>query len=83
MVRQWMTELTGAARPTSTAQGTVRVPSDEEIQILTGMFPDVARDVVLGVLQRRYVNLFALTKLLFLHVFWLGLMLETWSSCSA
>lgn len=62
MVRQWVTELAGAARPSSTAQGRVRVPSDEEIQLLTGMFPDVARDVVLGVLQRRFVRFFTLTK---------------------
>lgn len=82
IVRQWVTELTGAARPSSTAQGTVRVPSDEEIQILTGMFPDVARDVVLGVLQRRYVISFALPKLSLLYVFSFGLILEAWSSCS-
>ncbi|TCD67515.1 hypothetical protein EIP91_012320 [Steccherinum ochraceum] len=52
MVRQWMTELTGATRPRAAGGGTVRVPSDAEIQILTGMFPDIARDVLLGVLQR-------------------------------
>jgi len=52
MVRQWMSELTGAARPAAAGGGTVRVPSDAEVQILTGMFPDIGRDAVLGVLQR-------------------------------
>ncbi|THH30326.1 hypothetical protein EUX98_g3864 [Antrodiella citrinella] len=52
MVRQWMSELTGSARPTAAGGGTVRVPSDSEINMLTGMFPDIARDVILGVLQR-------------------------------
>jgi hypothetical protein len=28
------------------------VPSENEIELLTGMFPDVERDVVLGALQR-------------------------------
>ncbi|KAH8096715.1 hypothetical protein BXZ70DRAFT_945936 [Cristinia sonorae] len=52
VVRQWMSELTGASRPTAAGGGTVRVPSDAEVQMLTGMFPDIARDVLLGVLQR-------------------------------
>ncbi|KAJ3487732.1 hypothetical protein NLI96_g3344 [Meripilus lineatus] len=52
LVRQWVSELTGAARSTSGAAGTVRVPTDAEIQVLTGMFPDIGRDELLGVLQR-------------------------------
>lgn len=55
MVRQWMSELAGAARPTTTNGTTVRVPSDSEIRMLTGMFPDIGRDAILGVLQRRCV----------------------------
>ena len=53
VVRQWVSELAGAARPGAGGQGTVRVPTSEEIQTLTSMFPDVPRDVILGVLQRR------------------------------
>ena len=55
MVRQWMSELAGAARPTAADGTTVRVPSDSEIRMLTGMFPDIGRDAILGVLQRRCV----------------------------
>lgn len=73
MVRQWMTELTGAARPRAAGGGTVRVPSDAEIQILTGMFPDIARDVLLGVLQRRYV--------LSSFCFWLNYILGNYGHC--
>ncbi len=53
LVRQWVTELAGAARPAAGGAGTVRVPSDAEIQVLTGMFPDIGRNEILGVLQRR------------------------------
>ncbi|OBZ70145.1 DSC E3 ubiquitin ligase complex subunit 2 [Grifola frondosa] len=52
VVRQWMSELAGGARPSTGGVGTVRAPSESEIQILTGMFPDVGREVILGVLQR-------------------------------
>ncbi|KAI0797082.1 hypothetical protein C8Q75DRAFT_225205 [Abortiporus biennis] len=52
VVRQWVTELTDAARPSTGGEGTVRVPSDGEIQILTGMFPHLERSVILGALQR-------------------------------
>lgn len=52
VVRQWVSELTEAARPSNTGEGTVRVPTDSEVQILTGMFPDISREVVLGALQR-------------------------------
>ena len=53
VVRQWMSELAGATRPSAAGGGTIRVPSDAEVQTLTSMFPDIGRDVVLGVLQRR------------------------------
>ncbi|KAI0751069.1 hypothetical protein C8Q80DRAFT_1217935 [Daedaleopsis nitida] len=52
VVRQWMSELANGARPVAQGGGTVRVPSESEITILTGMFPDIEREVVLGVLQR-------------------------------
>ncbi|KAI0682129.1 hypothetical protein C8T65DRAFT_689400, partial [Cerioporus squamosus] len=52
MVRQWMSELANGARPVAQGGGTVRAPSESEITILTGMFPDIDREVVLGVLQR-------------------------------
>ncbi|KAI0638461.1 hypothetical protein C8Q77DRAFT_1215258 [Trametes polyzona] len=53
VVRQWMSELASGARPVPRGGGTVRAPSETEITILTGMFPDLEREVVLGVLQRR------------------------------
>ena len=53
VVRQWMSELASGARPVAQGGGTVRAPSETEIAILTGMFPDIDREVVLGVLQRR------------------------------
>lgn len=54
VVRQWVSELTGAtARPNAGGEGTVRVPRESEIDTLTAMFPDVGREVVAGVLQRR------------------------------
>ena len=53
VVRQWMSEIASGARPVPQGGGTVRVPSEAEIGILTGMFPDIDREVVLGVLQRR------------------------------
>ncbi|KAI1796117.1 hypothetical protein LXA43DRAFT_988443 [Ganoderma leucocontextum] len=52
MVRQWMTELASGTRPVAQGGGTVRAPSESEIAILTGMFPDMDREAVLGVLQR-------------------------------
>ena len=52
VVRQWVSELTEAANPSG--RGNVRVPSDSEVQMVTSMFPDIGRDVVLGALQRRY-----------------------------
>ncbi|KAI0353122.1 hypothetical protein OH77DRAFT_664574 [Trametes cingulata] len=53
MVRQWMTELASGARPVAGAAGTVRAPTEAEIGTLTSMFPDLEREVILGVLQRR------------------------------
>lgn len=53
VVRQWVSELAGAARPANGGEGTVRVPGNDELQTLTTMFPDVSREVILGVLQRR------------------------------
>ncbi|EJF62338.1 hypothetical protein DICSQDRAFT_58224 [Dichomitus squalens LYAD-421 SS1] len=52
MVRQWMSELASGARPVAQGGATVRAPSEGEVAILTGMFPDMDREVVLGVLQR-------------------------------
>ncbi|KAH9948805.1 hypothetical protein B0H21DRAFT_732126 [Amylocystis lapponica] len=52
VMRQWMSELAGGARPSAGGVGTVRAPSESEIQMLVGMFPDVGREVILGVLQR-------------------------------
>ncbi|KAH9855067.1 hypothetical protein C2E23DRAFT_816657 [Lenzites betulinus] len=51
VVRQWMSELASGARPAG-GTGTVRAASEAEIGILTAMFPDLEREVVLGVLQR-------------------------------
>ena len=62
LVRQWVTELAGAARPVAGTAGTVRVPGESEIQVLTGMFPDIGRDAILGVLQRRCVTVFLTTQ---------------------
>lgn len=56
VVRQWMSEIASGARPVPQGGGTVRAPSESEIAILTGMFPEVDREVILGVLQRRYVR---------------------------
>ncbi|KAI0092404.1 hypothetical protein BDY19DRAFT_924159 [Irpex rosettiformis] len=50
VVRQWVSELTEVANPNG--RGDVRVPTDAEVQMVTSMFPDIGRDVVLGVLQR-------------------------------
>jgi hypothetical protein len=55
VVRQWVSELTGAATPQPSSEGIVRAPREEEIETLTAMFPDVEREVILGVLQRRSV----------------------------
>jgi hypothetical protein len=49
VVREWVDELTGR---TERGNPGIRAPSDAEITLLTGMFPDVERDVVLAALQR-------------------------------
>ena len=56
-MRQLMNELGigGGPRPAAGGAGTVRAPSESEIGILTSMFPDLEREVILGVLQRRCV----------------------------
>ena len=54
VMREWVDELTGR---TDRANSGLRVPSDEEITTLTGIFPDVAREVVIAALQRRYVSI--------------------------
>ncbi|OSD04562.1 hypothetical protein PYCCODRAFT_1443827 [Trametes coccinea BRFM310] len=53
VVRQWWDEITSGARPVAGGAGTVRAPSETEIGTLTSMFPDLEREVILGVLQRR------------------------------
>lgn len=49
VVREWVDELTGRSERASTG---MRVPSEAEIVQLTGMFPDVQREVIIGALQR-------------------------------
>jgi hypothetical protein len=55
VMREWVDELTGR---TDRANSGLRVPSDEEITTLVGIFPDVGREVVIAALQRRYVSQF-------------------------
>ncbi|KAI9000747.1 hypothetical protein BD414DRAFT_472621 [Trametes punicea] len=52
VVRQWMTMLASDARPMPRGAATVRAPSQSEISILSSMFPNLDREVILGVLQR-------------------------------
>lgn len=52
VVREWVNELTGR---TERENAGIRVPNDAEITQLTGMFPDIDRQLVVGALQRRYV----------------------------
>lgn len=49
VMREWVNELTGRAQRPSAG---LRVPTEAEITQLTSMFPDVQREVVVGVLQR-------------------------------
>jgi len=49
VVREWVDELTGRAERASTG---IRVPAEAEIVQLTGMFPDVQQEVIVGALQR-------------------------------
>lgn len=50
VMREWVDELTG--RSERAAAG-LRVPSEEEINQLMSMFPDLRREDVVGTLQRR------------------------------
>lgn len=49
---EWVDELTGRRG----GQG-LRVPTDEEISTLTGMFPGLPREQVVSALQRRYARI--------------------------
>ncbi|KAH7887454.1 hypothetical protein F5I97DRAFT_1966033 [Phlebopus sp. FC_14] len=49
VVREWVNELTGRGEDGSSG---IRAPSEAEITQLTTMFPDISRDVIIGVLQR-------------------------------
>lgn len=50
MVREWVDELTGR---TERAAAGLRVLSEAEISQLTGIFPDLRREDIVGALQRR------------------------------
>lgn len=50
VVREWVNELTGR---TEHANAGIRVPTEAEISQLTSMFPDIQREVIIRVLQRR------------------------------
>ncbi|KAF8272102.1 hypothetical protein EI94DRAFT_1567051 [Lactarius quietus] len=54
VMREWVNELTGRVDRASTG---IRVPTEDEISQLTGIFPDVHRDVIVAALQRRWVRL--------------------------
>ncbi|KAJ7167722.1 hypothetical protein C8R46DRAFT_1093921 [Mycena filopes] len=48
IMREWVQGLTGArAQPAGT-----RIPTESEVAQLTGMFPDIQREVLVGTLQR-------------------------------
>ncbi|PPQ67575.1 hypothetical protein CVT25_012069 [Psilocybe cyanescens] len=49
VMREWVDGLTGQA---DTASVGLRVPSESEISTLTGMFPTIERELVVGALQR-------------------------------
>ncbi|KLO10229.1 hypothetical protein SCHPADRAFT_832792 [Schizopora paradoxa] len=53
VVREWVDEFTGRAERAASG---LRVPSDNEINQLMSMFPDLRREVIVGALQRRYVR---------------------------
>ncbi|KAF8165706.1 hypothetical protein B0H34DRAFT_647781 [Crassisporium funariophilum] len=50
VMREWVDELTGR---TDRANAGLRVPTETEVNHLTGMFPSMEREVVVGALQRR------------------------------
>lgn len=52
VMREWVEELTGR----DSANAGLRIPSDAEITHLTNMFPSLDREVIVGALQRRWVN---------------------------
>ena len=52
VMRDWVNELTGRDR---TSPG-LRIPSEAEITQVLGMFPNVGRETVVGVMQRRYAR---------------------------
>jgi len=49
VVREWVDEFTGRAERAASG---LRVPSDNEINQLMSMFPDLRREVIVGALQR-------------------------------
>lgn len=53
VMREWVNELTGRVDRASTG---IRVPTEDEISHLMGIFPDVPRDVIVAALQRRWVR---------------------------
>jgi hypothetical protein len=52
VMRDWVNELTGRDR---TSPG-LRIPNEAEISQVSAMFPNVGRETVVGVLQRRYAE---------------------------
>lgn len=50
VMREWVNELTGRVDRASTG---IRVPTEDEITQLMGIFPDLQRDVIVAALQRR------------------------------
>jgi hypothetical protein len=50
VMREWVDQLTGRADRENVG---LRVPTDAEITRLTGIFPTIDREVVVGALQRR------------------------------
>lgn len=50
VMREWVNELTGRVDRASTG---IRVPTEDEIAQLMGIFPDLQRDVIVAALQRR------------------------------
>ncbi len=61
VVREWVDEFTGRAERAASG---LRVPSDNEINQLMSMFPDLRREVIVGALQRRCVEVWSLLPLL-------------------
>ena len=53
VMREWVNELTGRVDRASTG---MRVPTEDEISQLMGIFPDMQRDVIVAALQRRWVR---------------------------